>query len=363
MSADDQIQRLSDELRRTRWEIQALRQFLAQQPAASETNIGPRLLEGITPFDERLIHEQNARIEREFGSLDRTALLEKGRYAEAAFMAFQEATGEAERLERLSYAIRCQGRPNNFQEALFSLFQHEFQRQNGSSVDAFQSWIDGHQMIVVWLTCDERCSKAVASSTTFPEDNLPVRNLFVLGHPNGTSGQFQFDANARRLYVPCSDAYEHLSQKISAAYAFITFSGAKVCLLKVDDDIRCLNPSLLFEECLPLVREAAYVGRVVDPRVTGFARCWHFGKCQDATRNTTPYGFLADRAFAEGGPGYFLNTAAVTALGKAAVYLPDVFKAGQMYEDLTVGTVLAHFGIFPTHFDCFTSGVLTSGDS
>src|SRR5262249_28016850 len=151
-----------------------------------------------------------------------------------------------------------------------------------------------------------------------------IKNLIVVGHGSEKAGIYSFTPANGLLIVPASDAYEALAQKTAAAYAFLAFSGSRACVLKVDDDIRCLNPGRLTEEALPLVLTRDYVGRVWHTKY-GFWRSWHFGKCQDPTLNQKPYGLLADASYAEG-PDYLLSSRAVQLLGKASVYLEQLFE-------------------------------------
>ena len=131
--------------------------------------------------------------------------------------------------------------------------------------------------------------------------------------------------------------------------------------MKVDDDVRCLSRERLVDQIVPLVRSRDYLGRVWHAKY-GFSRSWHLGKCADTQLNVQPYGLLADASYAEG-PAYCLSPRAVNALGKAAIYLEQLFAVEYGYEDLAVGKVLNHYGLVPTNYDLIKHGVLGSTDA
>jgi hypothetical protein len=188
-----------------------------------------------------------------------------------------------------------------------------------------------------------------------------IQNLIVVGHASGKAGFYNLGSNNGLLVVPANDAYEGLADKSAAAYAFLAFSGSKASVLKVDDDIRCLDVDRLLEGLLPLARSRNYVGRVWHAKY-GFSRSWHLGKCEDPKLNLKPYSLLADASYAEG-PAYLLSARAVQLLGKASLCLEQLFESEQGYEDLAVGKVLNHYGFMPANYDPIQNRVLGSTDA
>src|SRR5262249_316574 len=146
------------------------------------------------------------------------------------------------------------------------------------------------------------------------------------------------------------------------AYLFLSICNVKNCLLKVDDDILCTNGPGLILDAAPLAKTHHYLGKVCDANVEGFARCWHFGKYSDQNANFSPYGFIANAVFANG-HAYMLSPRSVRILGKAAIYLEDLFKAERSYEDLAIGKVLNYYGVLPFHLDLIERNILYSTEN
>ena len=195
---------------------------------------------------------------------------------------------------------------------------------------------------------------AGASAKSFPEKGGETKNLLLIGDSRRKAdGTYRFDSERNILYVPADDGYESLAEKMARAYTFLGASNISACVLKVDDDVFCTNPDRLVSEALPIVRVHHYVGRVWGIMTS---RCWHFGKCADERLNQLPYGLITDAAYANG-PAYLLSARAVRVLGKAAVYLHDVFMV-ELYEDLAVGKILKHYGIRPFSYDLEEQGIV-----
>ena len=361
----DQHNSLEAELRLVREELRGLHDTIAQLVSKSALAAPGFLFSPLCHVAFDKVQEKATSIITELGTTDADALKRLNKYSEMFFLRYLDIIKEprnvanADRIGDLKLAIQCEQNHSPFQQLLFELYQHEFQRRHEKAFGAFQGACEKAELIVLHLSCKERALLASHSSATF--DDPLLRNIIVVGHDRGSRGTFNFDPTNNLLVVPADDAYEGLAQKSAAAYAFLAFGGNQACVLKVDDDIRCLETRRLVEQIVPLVRSRHYVGRVWHARY-GFARFWHLGKCENRELNLKPYGLLANASYAEG-PAYCLSPQAVQVLGKSSVYLEQLFQVEYGYEDLAVGKVLNHYSLTPINYDFIRNGILGSIDA
>jgi glycosyltransferase involved in cell wall biosynthesis len=261
----------------------------------------------------------------------------------------------------LERAIRCCHRPTELQGFLYSLLQHDFQARHAKTISAFEQPIGGTELLILHLSCEPRVHLARESAQTFVESAPLVRNLIVIGREDAEQDSYEFEPEHRILTVPAPDSYEGLSRKVSAAYKFLSFSGFAGCVLKVDDDIRCIPSHFDARLLSGLVTQNQYVGRVIDTRQVGLYRWWHLGKCSDTKLNREPYSMIAHVTYAEG-PAYAVGPRALTVLAKSAVYYSQQLEVEGGYEDVAVGKILNSCGIYPHNFDLRANGLVYSTD-
>jgi galactosyltransferase len=355
------------ELRLMREEIKGLQDSIAQV-IAGEKYVAPDFIfvrpEAIT---EKELFEAAQSLLAEWGPDYKTDLTKVRRYSELFFLDYARAIDkrnkveESKRLDLLKLAIQCEQRHSPFQQLLFRAYQSEFQKCHQEAIEAFQHLCGTARLIVLHVSCRPRARLAKMSADTFTDVSSHIHNLIVVGHASGKAGTYNLNPNSKLLVVPANDTYEGLAEKSAAAYAFLAFAGNNACILKVDDDIRCLQPGRLLDDIVPLVESRNYIGRVWHAKF-GFSRSWHFGKCLDEELNVKPYGLLADASYAEG-PAYFLSPRAVHALGKASLCFAQLFEIERGYEDVAVGKVLNHYGVMPVNYDPIQNGLLASTDS
>ena len=355
------------ELRQLREELRGLRDTVAQIAWGSQFVAPQFLFAEAEPISEEEEREKAQALFAEAGRDYSNVLRELRRYSELFFLAYCEqrrkTAGGIENVddnENLKLAIQCEQNHSAFQYFLFRLYQRDFRNRHKQEINEFRSLFKDAELIVLHFSCRPNQSLARSSAASFVGEHSRIHNVIVVGHPSGKRGDYSVDSANSLLVVPANDAYEGLSEKAAAAYAFLAFSGNTACILKVDDDIRCLEPERLVQETLPLVRSRDYIGRVWYAKY-GISRSWRLGKCQNPELNTKPYGLLADACFAEG-PAYFLSSRAVHVLGKVSVYLEQLFEV-EHYEDVAVGKVLNHYGIIPLNYDPIQNGLFASTDA
>jgi Galactosyltransferase len=352
---------LASELRLIREELKGLHGSVSQI-LSGQKFLAPNFV-FVAPgsVSEEEVREKAESLVDEFGALYEAPLKQLHRYSEFFFLEYVRAKkAEQDASHYLKLAIQCEQKHTQFHDLLFRIYQRDFRNQHRESIEAFRDLYGTAELIILHLSCRARASLAKTSAATFIGPTLRAQNLIVVGHAAGKRGTYSLIADNDLLVVPANDAYEGLAEKSAAAYAFMAFAGSNACVLKVDDDIHCVDPERLVEDALPLVIARDYVGRVWHTQYY-FCRSWHLGKCQDPELNTKPYGLLADASYAEG-PDYLLGPRAVQVLGKAAVYLEQQFEVEGGYEDVAVGKVLNHYGLFPVNYDLIKNGILASTD-
>ncbi len=254
----------------------------------------------------------------------------------------------------LASAIQCEGTLSDFQHFLLSCYATTFRRAYASEMHAFLTKSRRSEMLVVHVSCQSSLSHAKRSAATFKDAHERIANLIVIGIP-GT--RYSFDVVNDMLVVPAGDHYEDLPAKVGAALHFIGMSGYGAPVIKVDDDICCVDPEEFVDAILAVADKADYSGRVTDPTVPpGISRTWHIGKCTSPAANWKPFSRIPHAAYAEG-PIYVLSSNALHALSKAWLMFLDHFvEAG--CEDLAIGEALSHFNIYPCPYDLRQLGLV-----
>jgi len=263
-------------------------------------------------------------------------------------------------LTSLELAIRSTHRATKLQSLLFAAYAARFEQDNFEILSQLRRIVADSKLLVMHLSCRPRLEKALASMATFSENGL--RNLIVVGQDDPEDTRYHFDADRRMLTVPAPDCYEGLSRKSAAAYRMLGFAALNICVLKVDDDIRAVPDGFDPRYIISLADAHDYFGFLIDTRVVGFYRWWHFGKCADAALNASPYSMIATADYARG-PAYVLSSRAVATLAQASIYYCRHFEIEGGYEDLAVGKALNAYDIHPANFDLEEKGLVYSTDS
>jgi hypothetical protein len=222
-------------------------------------------------------------------------------------------------------------------ERAFQLFLAVFSTHNQIVLQQLTDYLTPH--VVLHMSCVPRIERAIASVASFRELEPDVSQLIVVGA--GENAPLSFDANMGVLYLPVSDAYEHLPAKMVTAGFVLGLLPFVRCVLKVDDDHR-LSDAAATRRCFSRYSQPRplQAGVIEAAHYHGaYVRAWHFGKCQNAERNTRPYSLLGEREWINGASGYFLSRGALDILVWSYVYFEDAIMGG-LYEDVTLSALL-----------------------
>lgn len=220
----------------------------------------------------------------------------------------------------------------------FLVHQQVFEWQNEEVLSALRSNLKAR--VVLHMTCVPRLDRARASEGSFDSKGLELEHLHVIGGGFGTS----YRLDGRVLSVPVPDSYEHLPQKMAAAFALLAHVTSLEGVLKVDDDHRLGEPSAL---------EGAWVrmsgapqgqgGMIIRARHHGdHERAWHFGKCSDGALNGRPHQWFAALRWCDGAAGYFVSRSGLRAVHWASLYFGD-FVGSALYEDVLMSEIMRRF--------------------
>ncbi len=260
-------------------------------------------------------------------------------------------------LTELEVAIGCWPCTSDLQKLLYSLYKHEFIHAYSGVIAKFREQYRGYKVLAVHLSCRKYIDNAMLSAKTF--DQKYFFNVIVIG---SNKNKYDFDPACNLLTVPALDHYENLSEKIAAVYLFLAFICFNCPIIKIDDDIRCLDSKMLAERVQLLTSSYGFVGKRLEMVEFGISRWWHMGKCYNKYLNNRPYSLLPADSIVEGGCGYALSASAVQILGKSAIYLKDHFSAEKSYEDVAVSKVLRFYGIKPHHYNFVAKRLIESID-
>jgi Galactosyltransferase len=288
-----------------------------------------------------------------------SALLARRAFSEHFFLRWLDASAPDElpciaSSHDLIAAIQCESTLSEFQHFLLTCYAAAFRHSYAAEIRAFLRSNAAADVLVVHISCHPYVARARQSVDTFRDSYGRIRNIVVVGAPGGG---YSFDAVAETLLVPAGDHYENLPSKVAAAFHFIGMAGYTGIIVKVDDDIRCNDAEALGDAVLDVTSRADYSGKVFDPTILpGISRTWHIAKCASPAFNDRPFSGIPHAAYAEG-PVYVLSSNALHALSKAWLMFSDHFTES-LYEDLSIGEVLAHFGIYPLSYDLRRSGLV-----
>lgn len=196
---------------------------------------------------------------------------------------------------------------------------------------------------VLHLSCQPRLDRADRSCATFdPAMSDDVGQIIVAGDPS--SSIYRYDGARNVLYVPTSDAYEHLPAKMVSALSFLSWSGVDA-MLKVDDDHRLKSADAMARGFRAMAsRRPVQAGVVARFDALGtFNRTWHYGKCADPALNARPHTYPMTTRWVNGARGYFMNRWALRLMMWSGVYFADHIE-NSLYEDMALSDLIERQG-------------------
>jgi hypothetical protein len=203
--------------------------------------------------------------------------------------------------------------------------------------------------LALHMTCKPRLSRADESIASFRHSNpVLMRHIKLIG--NGC--HYRFDETSCTLEVPAEDTYDHLPYKVVCAYAILAISGAFPVIVKLDDDHRLGNESIL-KRLMGAARTShpVQLGHLyITPFPAGHSRAWHFGKCPNKAVNDKPLSFPTPITWASGEYGYLINQASAMRFNWAHLYYRD-WLLQILYEDIALGEIASKTWIRCEHVD------------
>jgi len=184
------------------------------------------------------------------------------------------------------------------------------------------------------------CKKYESRRKTQDLKNCPFEYLYFIGDSDLTEPKE--DTENKIVYLPCSDLYEHLPQKVYQMIDWIYKNKTNIkYMIKTDDDIIFNFPKLKMYSSYILNNRIDYAGKV-QKKSNNSQSDYHYGKVEDLTLNKTKVK-MPKCSFAEGGC-YFLSK-------KSMDTIVNKFNESQMtiYEDQSIGHCLNQYKIFPFH--------------
>ncbi len=212
------------------------------------------------------------------------------------------------------------------------------------SADAFVAAREGmRQNVVMHVSCEARLERAERSCASFaPVLGDDVSQLIVVG--DEAAATYRYDRGRNVLYVPTSDAYQHLPAKVVSALSFLCWCGAEA-VLKVDDDHRLKSAEAMRRgfSSAAASRPAQY-GVIAELHALGtFNPTWHYGKCSDPVLNARPHSHPMTTRWVNGGRGYFMNRKALRLMMWSGVYFSGHIAAS-LYEDMAISDLIERQG-------------------
>ncbi|HEX7905860.1 MAG TPA: glycosyltransferase [Chitinophagaceae bacterium] len=194
-----------------------------------------------------------------------------------------------------------------------------------------------YSLVVGIITCKKNIEKANRIRDTWAKELLGqgIKYYFIIGDPSFSHTYEQGDT----LYVNCADSYENLSQKVALFYEYVYVNTSFDYVFKIDDDCY-INIENIYSTYF---WKYNYCGRIVATQEDDLNRTWHFGKCENAFLNITPYNGEYIGPWCGGGFGYFLSRNAL-----AVLYQKKEQICNELYEDKAIGDALRQMDILPS---------------
>lgn len=184
------------------------------------------------------------------------------------------------------------------------------------------------------------CKKYESRRKTQDLKKCPFEYLYFIGDNSLTEPKE--DIENKIVYLPCSDLYEHLPQKVYQMIQWIFRNKPNIkYMIKTDDDIVFKFDKLKMYCSYVLNNRIDYAGKV-QKKSNNSESDYHYGKVEDQELNKTKVK-MPKCSFAEGGC-YFLSK-------KSMDIIVNKFNESQMtiYEDQSIGHCLNQYKIFPFH--------------
>lgn len=206
------------------------------------------------------------------------------------------------------------------------------------------------QVIIGILSCMKLSSRRMYLANSWIRNARAINGVnavFVIGRQDlGV----EFFLQHEELFVAARDDYENLPQKVLAFFN-AAFALGYDRAVKVDDESFVFVPE--FVTLLSNTKQATYacVVRSANPveMEKTYNRSWHQGKCQNDNYNSFVYNLAYKYEYCLGAPGYALDR---TGMRQLRSYYMENFtdncRAYEIYEDVLIGKILAHHGIYPT---------------
>ena len=165
--------------------------------------------------------------------------------------------------------------------------------------------------IILHVSCRKFIHRSLSSSQTFQDLASDYRRLIVVGDPSIKSPevtQIGFELNDVILYLPVSDAYEHLASKIFLALLIINLVTKPQLVIKLDDELQLHDLQVFQSFVEESVNEGyPYVGYEVGASHQHQWHGWHINKCLNKSLDRKGFQYPLVRSYAGGGFGYLLN--------------------------------------------------------
>jgi hypothetical protein len=165
---------------------------------------------------------------------------------------------------------------------------------------------------------------------------LKLNYRYFIGNKDLTEAVEDVENNI--VYLPCEDNYESLPQKVHAMISWIYENCPNVeYMIKMDDDVKILNYSLLYEFCKQFaMSKSHYAGSVIKSVGTSFH---HAGKSDTDKMDKIPV--KAPKTTFAQGSFYYLSRYAMK------IAIDDMLKKNTIFEDQSLGHCLKQKGISP----------------
>lgn len=165
--------------------------------------------------------------------------------------------------------------------------------------------------IILHVSCRKLIHRSVSSSETFQDLPSDYRRLIIVGDPSIKTPevtQIGFELNDVILYLPVSDAYEHLASKIFLALLVINLVAKPQLVIKLDDELQLRDRQVFQSFVEESVNEGyPYVGYVVGASHQHQWHGWHINKCLNKSLDLKGFQYPLVHNYAGGGFGYLLN--------------------------------------------------------
>jgi len=193
-----------------------------------------------------------------------------------------------------------------------------------------------HHILIGIVSCRKQMNRINTIRTGWVKElkRYGIDYFFIVGDPLISDYILENDI----LYMPCSDNYESLPQKVLSFYKYALERTPFDFVYKIDDDCY-LNAENVYST---LFWNYDYVGKIVATDEKALQRDWHFGKCTDPEINRTFYGGEYIGPWCGGGFGYFLSRRSLSTISSMSEFITH-----ELYEDKAIGDALRMNNIFP----------------